>query len=492
MLKEKALQKIQVDSQFQTDIYDFVQNGSENGIVNAVAGSGKTTTILKSLQFVDKNLDINFLAFNKSIVDNLRSKITKSVDVSTFHSLGYSSLLKYNSSKVDENKIKKIIYENLKRFKIPKKEENSFVYSVQKLVDFIRLNNCAGSIDKIYELIDKHGILINEQQIEYALEILRICNNQETVDFVDMLYRPVNEDIKMKKYDLVYVDESQDLSIIQQHLLKKILKPKARFIAVGDGFQSIYGFSGSDYESFNNLKNSPNTVELPLSICYRCAKSIVRLASEIVPHIQYHESANEGSVRNGYIREIQAGDWVVCRNTKPLFVLCLQLFEKRKKAYIKGHDFGNELISMITSTNTDNVVIATTKLNSTLDKYYDKLKSYGIANPENTSSYNNLLEKIDIIVDVIFNSVKTVKEGIKLVNEMFNEKSDEHRITLSTIHRSKGFEADRVFVLRKELMPNKFAVQDWELQQEKNLEYVCYTRAKNDLIFIVDFIEKTK
>ena len=55
---------------------------------------------------------------------------------------------------------------------------------------------------------------------------------------------------------------------------------------------------------------------------------------------------------------------------------------------------------------------------------------------------------------------------------------------MSTIHKAKGLEADNVFILNKNLLPSKYVKQDWELEQEKNLEYVAITRTKKTLGFI--------
>jgi superfamily I DNA/RNA helicase len=115
------------------------------------------------------------------------------------------------------------------------------------------------------------------------------------------------------------------------------------------------------------------------------------------------------------------------------------------------------------------------------------LRAFGVEDPEKTRSYRILKEKIDIIVDYILPSVVDVSQAITLLEKIFSDKKDDQKnIVLSTIHKAKGSEADRVFVLRRDLMPSKFAKQDWELQQEINLQYVCYTRAKKELVFITD------
>ena len=104
------------------------------------------------------------------------------------------------------------------------------------------------------------------------------------IDFDDMLLYSLDKGIYFKKYDYIFVDEVQDLNRIQIAILKKMIR-KGRLIAVGDPKQAIYGFRGSDSESFFNVKKSFNCKELPLSVSYRCPKLIVEEAKKIVPYI---------------------------------------------------------------------------------------------------------------------------------------------------------------------------------------------------------------
>ena len=56
-----------------------------------------------------------------------------------------------------------------------------------------------------------------------------------------------------------------------------------------------------------------------------------------------------------------------------------------------------------------------------------------------------------------------------------------------TAHKSKGLEAERVHILRPDLMPHANAKLDWELTQEDNLQYVAITRTKDLLAYVRDF-----
>jgi hypothetical protein len=94
------------------------------------------------------------------------------------------------------------------------------------------------------------------------------------------------------------------------------------------------------------------------------------------------------------------------------------------------------------------------------------------------------MDKISTL-ETLSNGCVTGDELIGKLKMIFSDDSD--GICLSTIHKSKGLEADRVFIIHEDLMPSKHAKKDWEKAQERNLMYVAYTRAKSVLGFVTDF-----
>ena len=91
-----------------------------------------------------------------------------------------------------------------------------------------------------------------------------------------------------------------------------------------------------------------------------------------------------------------------------------------------------------------------------------------------------------LAIESISNGIDDPNVVIEKIDTIFSDK-DKSGICLSTIHKSKGLEADRVFIIHQDLIPSKYASLPWELEQEKNLEYVAYTRAKTILGFVNDF-----
>ena len=101
-------------SKYQESIFDFVKNGTGNAIVDAVPGSGKTTTIVKALEFIPPNLDVLFCAFNKHIADELKTRVPANCSVGTLNSLGWQICLKrVGYIKLNVNKVDNILRYNV-------------------------------------------------------------------------------------------------------------------------------------------------------------------------------------------------------------------------------------------------------------------------------------------------------------------------------------------------------------------------------------------
>lgn len=486
-----------VPSKYQLDVFDFVENGTGSGIINAVAGSGKTTTIVGSLKFVPKDASVIYLAFNKSIVENLKSKIPSNITVKTFHSIGASAIYKVykNKSVLDNNKIFNLVSTQRNKWAMLDKVsiETDYVLKIKKIVDISKLTLSYDTLS-IKDVCYKHGIQYDDKDIQRVLDIIDAANNDiSTFDFNDMVYWPAKfNHFQLEKYDMIYVDECQDLNKAQHKLIEKMSHPKTRLIAVGDRFQSIYGFAGADTDSFDNLTKIPNIKILPLSISYRCGSDIIKLAKTIVPHIESHENATCGIVDyNASINNITENDMVICRLTLPLVKLCLDFLKQNKKAYVKGSDIGDDLIKLITKSNTTNCVNLLAWLNIELEKIFNKLKYTLHLEDAQVIEHNTYIifsEKIALIDTFIKQeNILLNKDLIFKIQQVFMDLSN-NSICLSTIHRVKGLESDRVFIIDKDkTMPYKYARLPWELVQEKNLMYVAYTRAKNYLGFVSDW-----
>jgi len=491
-------------SKYQVAVYDHITNDKGNAVIDAVAGSGKSTTIVEALKLIPKNKTVLFLAFNKAIVEELKIKIGQidNVEIRTLHSLGMSAVLKTFRTQVQDDKYKVYINNQLLGSIRPEAnlfEEELIDYkkNINQLVDLARVYLCE-SVEKLEDIADKYCINTLDNECTMAMNVVAWGKNEVgKIDFTDMIYFPNVKKVTVPQFNYVFIDECQDLNTAQRELFLKALKPSGRFIAVGDPRQAIYGFAGADVESFNLLKSLPNTIHLPLSVCYRSDNSIITLAKEIVPQIEARDNAPEGVVcRESKVEDIKDGDMVLCRVTAPLVALCMFYIAKGIKAYVKGRDIGANLINMIKKIKKNkrrNMADVMENLSAELDKVSAKImrKTHcSLSEARENSLFKSLQDKINAIA-VIAKDLKTADAVMNRIETIFKD-NDRSGICLSTVHKAKGLESDNVFIIREDKFYIKQAMRvEWMAEQERNLVYVAYTRAKHFLGFVVDWDENT-
>jgi len=477
----------------QERIFLFVKKRPENVLIKAYAGAGKTTTIVEAVKLLPKDKNIMFLAFNKHIQEELKTKLPEYVRCYTTYGLGMSALKrKYGDSiQFDEFKLDKIIQKKAKSWKLEEEmdEEEIFFYlnNIKKLTNLCRLSLTLKP-EYVPYVADRYEVNINKPaDIKRVLKVLdEATTDRKTHDYTDMIYLPaVDNSIWFFPQDYVFVDEVQDLNRCQIRIIEKVLKHnrttkklEGRLISVGDYFQGIYGFTAADEKSFEWFEKFPNTRVLPLSVSFRCSQAVIRKAQEIVPDIKALPDAPEGCVRDGNVlEEAQSGDFILCRTTMPLVRLFFEFLTQHKKAIIKGSDIGVHLIELIGKIN--NIEKLKSFWEGELAKFRKDLKSEGVLNPLEHSGYSALEDKVMTLLFLarISESIGDLKMKITTIF------TDEIQgIVLSTVHKIKGLEANRVFIVRPDLLPMP-NVRSWQYIQEKNLEYVAITRAKLELIY---------
>lgn len=487
----------------QERIFTFVKKRPENILIKAFAGAGKTTTIVHAVNLIPTDKTIMFLAFNKHIQEELKTKLPEHVRCYTTYGLGVSAIKRRYGDKIqfDEFKLDKIIQKKAKMWKLKDEfndDESMSIYlnNIKKLVNLCKLTLTL-KVDYMSYITEKYDINISKtRDLKRVLKILdESTRDRTTYDYTDMIYLPaIDNSIWMFPQDYVFVDEVQDLNKCQIRIVEKILKKDrvsgkltGRLISVGDYFQGIYGFTGASEKSFNWFETFKNTKILPLSVSFRCSKNVIKKAQEIVPDIKALDNAPDGVVRDGdVLSEAQSGDFVLCRTTMPLVKLFFEFLSQNKKAIIKGSDIGVQLIDLIGKIN--NLEKLKTFWEHELIMFRKELKSTGILNPTEHSAYSTLEDKVNTLLFLsrFADSIPDLKLKIKTI---FTD--DIEGICLSTVHKIKGLEANRVFIIRPDLLPLQ-NVKSWQYIQEKNLEYVAYTRARHELIFDNEWTDEDK
>ena len=172
---------------------------------------------------------------------------------------------------------------------------------------------------------------------------------------------------------------------------------------------------------------------------------------------------------------------MLCRNLKPLVVTYLWLMKNKIKSKIKGKDIGEGIIALIHKTGAKSLSGLNNLLDAEKIKLVHKLKERGVKHALLHPKVELLEQRTDVIRCLMV-EVNSVPDLIKMIQGIFTD--DVKGIILSTIHKAKGLENDRVFFLCPELIPSRFATQPWQYEQERNLKYVAITRAKRELIYV--------
>ena len=470
-------------SKYQQAIFDFVASSDGNAVVEAVAGSGKTTTIVKALELTPKKAQVLFCAFNKHIQVELEQRAPEHVSVMTLHSMGYRALLKAlpNKPEPDDSKMRGIASELIQG-----EDVGHLRAALCKLVAFAK-NTLVDFEDKqaVQSMVDYYGIDLYDQEeklLGLLVPALQLCYGRTSViDFDDMLWLPLTMALPLTQYTHMFVDELQDLNACQFELLARSCK--GRVVGVGDTKQSIYSFRGALPTSMADFASGFEAQSLPLSICYRCPTSHLDLARAIVPQIEPAPRAEIGTVTHtSYMRaltQFQDGDLVLCRINAPLVAAAYSLLKQGKKACIRGRDIGSNLLHFIDSLKAGSIVDLMVNMRNYRDREVSRLEA---ANKSGQAQI--VIDKCETL-EALCEGLRDLSELRARINSIFNDNTKSGTI-FSSVHRAKGDEANRVWILKPELMPHPKALRPHELEQEMNLKYVALTRSKRDLIFVED------
>lgn len=500
-----------VPSPYQQAVFDFVSTGRGSALVTAVAGAGKTTTIVRALELLPPGAVTSFLAFNKRIADELKTRVPASVRAQTFHSVGMSAwnFVKRKNVNVNKDKLRDLMQAHFGDDDV--RNYSSFACKLVSLARQIGMGFLAPDSPDVWaHLIDHYDVSLDSTDaveadgIAIARKLLahsiRTADAREggpsLIDFDDMLYMPLLRNAKFFQHDWVFVDEAQDTNGVQLAMLRRMLKPTTgRLVAVGDRRQAIYGFRGADASAMDNIKQAFSCVELPLTISYRCAKNVVTKAQSIVPYIEAAETAPEGVVRSlerGIdentrqptieVPVFSAGEAIICRNTAPLISKAYDLIGQGVGCKVLGREIGSGLIKLIEKMRAKDLLALETKLEAWAQRESAKFIAKG--QEQKAEGVFDKVAAIQAVIGHLNEEEQTVQALKDRLDAMFTDDADARMVLLMTAHKSKGLEFDRVYVLEPSLMPSKWARQEWQQEQEQNLLYVTITRARNELIFL--------
>ena len=494
----------------QLRIHDEFENGYGNLMINATAGSGKSSTSILGTQYFPEHFVVGFISFAKDITEENMKKTPQHIHCSTFNSLGGQNVRSKLKTKFKDDKLY-VLFNHLVEEAYPDNKDKEIVKDLKnnaptavKIVEHLKNYMLQPTDESIDWICNKHNLEIDaegdcDQILRYAIEALfeESITTTEIHDFSDQIYWcavdkvDINENemfsIPCKKFDILIVDEGQDTNRAQVEMIKRSLKKTGRLIIVGDKFQSIMGFRGADTFAMENIRYEFGCKELPLTISFRCSKAVGKAVNREFPHIEFSvlENAPEGIeewIKQSQLENmVKPGNFVLCRNNAPLVKPCFSLLKKGIKAVILGRNIGEDLTGIISRVEKKYYCESIYDLLEGLEDYRDNQTMKLIAR-KMEMAVEALNDKIDTIIAISENA-DTIQELIQKINDLFVENSVE-AVQFSSIHKSKGKESDTVFIIKEELMPSPRALTDEEIQQEENVKFVAYTRAKKNLYHV--------
>ena len=466
--------------------------------INAVAGSGKTTTLL---EYAKKNshLKILYLAYNKSLQTSLLDKLKKynlpSMHISTIHSLAYNKIEAYNytlahdlKNQIIENVITKheLTVNQKAYYPIPE-----YVALIKDLVNFYCNSSLIALDSKLIESYKKQSELgakilelINKNEtrvIEHLKTILSAMKNKvidATHDFyLKMFY--LNKKVSTNlPYDLILVDEAQDISDVMIGIVEN---QSCRRIYVGDSFQQIY--------TFRFATNALNKIDLPsydLTQSFRFGDNYAKVLQNNLNSL-YEINSSKPLKISGLEKTTLIGKnhidfskqfCVIARSTFGLIQQLVYFIHDKKKVYFEGgynsYSFMNQTVYSIfylKQKKNDKITIDEIKDFDTINE----LEQF--AKDTKNQDYLNIIKFINTYGDNIFEINKKIKEF--LVTD-----KNQADIIFTTTHKSKGLEYNQVlmaddFISKKEIVNTKNKLSFQRINEELNIYYVAATRAKN-------------
>lgn len=474
----------------QDAVFSWFSSGSGNLVVRARAGTGKTTTVIEGISRAPEP-SILLAAFNKRIAEELGARLTSGRgEARTLHALGYGIVRRYwEHVRLDDSRDR-----DLARAVCGDGTPDAILTLVAKVA--VRAKETIPDADAAsaerYQLLVEACDAIPDREWEddgydarwiarQALAQVRASLRKDgRLSFADMLFLPVAHGWVKPRYDLVVIDEAQDMSATQLVLAHKL--SRGRVCVVGDDRQGIYGFRGADSGSIDRMKRDLCAVELGLTVTYRCPRSVVLRAQSLVPDLTAADAAPEGLVTTlpeaGLPAAVEPGSFVLSRKNAPLVSSALSLLRAGKRTRIEGRDIGKGILALVRKINGKGRLSMRDFL-ARLDAWLTRetLRAQSLRNPE---------ARIQLVTDQA-ETLFALAEGLSGVTELeariealFADGGGPDQIVCSTVHKAKGLEADTVYVLMDTFYPRGNRGD----REEQNLEYVAITRAKRHLVIV--------
>lgn len=449
-------------------ILQAVRETEDNLILVARAGAAKTTT----LEMVAKELPkkrILSLAFNKAIAQEMKERLPENCEARTLNSLGHRELLKFMSKRPNLRREK--LFEILRSLKVPPKQFSDILSACRLAKQFGYTNHKRlKSLMSEQELFDSLEWNFSDSE---KLTIIHACRKSADmvfsdgiIDFDDQILIPATCPlIALPSYDVVLVDEAQDLSALNHQFIKK-LKSK-RLIVAGDPLQAIYGFRGAHKQSMQELGEIFDCQTYKLTTSFRCSRAIIDHVKIFAPDIQAAPNALQGEIidrgLNWKLDDLPDSTAIMCRWNSPLLHLSLELFLANRNPEYVGHDTLDTLSKILKGVR--NRRAKTPEVRAFIKAWEEER----LQKNKNRRYTHDIANCLGLLCDG-FDNLQQMKSFL------LQQRNSKGRIKLLTVHKAKGLEFQDTFIL----IPDFFSDEG----QELNIQYVAKTRARNTITYL--------
>lgn len=498
---------------------DFVKTSSGHLVMDSVAGSGKSFTLVQQCIAINHyfpSATIACVMYNSKNVPEMERRMTDAgvlkVTVGTVHKFGFAAYKEnHGYSQANKNKTSDAAELLNKHYKFLFED----ITAICRMVDLAKDTGvCLTPDDSIsdkdwqhilatYDIQFKSESLPPDKVYEFAGRLFReTIEDTTSCGFSDMIAIPLYHNYPFRQYDFVLVDEAQDINRSRLLAIEKMLKKPdttsdgenvihvlgGRLFAAGDTHQSIYAFNGADSRSLSNIQRQFSATKLSLTTCFRCDKAILRHVNHLVPHIRPRPDAAEGTVNSLTYEKFEEllftrppddlqSHAILCRKNAPLMRLAFRLSARGIKCRMEGRDIGISLIYFAKKFKPNTPGELAIFLSQHLREQAQKLSPLALA---------TLQDKIECLT-IGTQHATSLQSLYSYIRDIFSDSRTNRTttLTLSSIHKSKGLEWPTVYILGENLwMPSPLAKTPTALEQENNLIYVARTRAMHTLTSI--------
>ena len=482
-------------------------------IVLGPPGTGKTTTLLNKVDDYLKNTDpdkVGYFAFTQKAAYEARDRAIKKFNLTeddlpyfrTLHSLAFRKL----GIKKDQVMQQRHYKDLGKKLGFPvtyadyQEDQGSAFNSDSEYLRIIQLA-------QLRNITPEQQFDLHEHTQDLERSTLRIIDNELTrykkeynlIDFNDMITEFTKSD-KSPKFDVVFIDEAQDLSLMQWDMARTIWnKTEDSFIA-GDDDQAIYKWAGADVDSFIALEGQ----YLPLTQSFRIPAKVHGVAMGIINRIRnridktWQPKTVQGSLHRHYNADtinMSSGEWLVLARTKHLLKDIEESLYQRGLYYLSRYRRGTEKDLHEAATAWEQLrqgQLISYKQIESISKYmtsknWHKKKIKGMAK-ESFYGIDQLTKDYGLQVKTVWyeafdDAGQTKVDYLRKMRKNGEKLNEKPRIELSTIHGAKGGESQNV-VLLTDLTQNTMKGYERDPDDENRLFYVGATRTKENLHII--------